>query len=350
MGEILTESAQSRMSFGGKVALLILSLAAAVFVAEWSIRLALPAYDPAGHVIWQHHPQAGTVLGQPGAAARHIKNSGDYNVSVRFNRHGLRDIQDISLGNRGDIYVVGDSFAFGWGVEERERFSNVLAELLGERVFNLAASLNVDGYEKLFSYAEELGADLGRVVLSLNMIDDIQSYLAERAKAPTTSQAAPAPVGTSFSLMTIKKFLLQESAFYFLMTQSINHIQPLRRVLIRVGVIKTIREVQSGVPDRKSIDITADRLESLARRYDLTVLIIPSRGLWAGTKQAETREAHYRVVRALRDRGVKVLDPLHELEKGNNPLQYHFRNDGHWNPLGHRLIGEILQGHLLGMR
>ena len=40
----------------------------------------------------------------------------------------------------------------------RARALNVLAELRGETVFNLAASLNVDGYEKLFPYAEALGA------------------------------------------------------------------------------------------------------------------------------------------------------------------------------------------------
>ena len=93
----------------------LLSTAIAVFIAEWSVRLALPVYDPAGHVVWQTHPRAGTVLGQPGTTARQIKNSGDYNVSVRFNRHGFRDRQDVSTGHARDIYLVGDSFAFGWG-------------------------------------------------------------------------------------------------------------------------------------------------------------------------------------------------------------------------------------------
>ena len=343
MGEILTAFAQSRMKFGSKVAVLLLSMVAAIFVAEWSIRLALPAYDPAGHVVWQHHPQAGTVLGQPGTVARQIKNSGDYNVSVRFNRHGFRDRQDVSSGDGKDIYVVGDSFVFGWGVEEHERFSNVLARLRNERVFNLAASLNVDGYEKLFPYVEALGTKLGRVVLALNMIDDVQSYAAENSRTGSPPTPQPASAGIDLSLMTIKRFLLRESAFYFLMTQSVNHLQPLRRLLIRIGVIKTINEVASGPADQRSIDITAKRLADLDQRYDLTVLIIPSRGLWVGARQKETRDVHDRMVRALRLRGIEVVDPLPELEKGENPLQYHFRNDGHWNPRGHGLIGEILR-------
>ena len=46
------------MSNGRKAAVLLVSMTVSVFVAEWSIRLTLPAYDPAGHVAWQHHPKA----------------------------------------------------------------------------------------------------------------------------------------------------------------------------------------------------------------------------------------------------------------------------------------------------
>ena len=340
--------ARTGTSFGSKAAVFLLSTAIAVFIAEWSVRLALPVYDPAGHVVWQTHPRAGTVLGQPGTTARQIKNSGDYNVSVRFNRHGFRDRQDVSTGHARDIYLVGDSFAFGWGVEESERFSSVLARLLNERVFNLAASLNVDGYEKLLPYAESLGAKFGRVVLSLNMIDDVRSYAVEEFETRPPPVGPPTRKGLDISLMTVKNFLLRESAFYFLMTQSLNNSQTLRRFLISVGIIKTINEVSSGLPDRNAIGVTADRLAALDRRYDLTVLIIPSRGLWVGTRQSETRDVHDRMVKALRERGVTVIDPLPELEKGDNPLQYHFRNDGHWNPRGHWLIGEVLRNALSG--
>ncbi len=348
MGTVLTGLAQTGASFGGKAAVFLLSTAVSVFIAEWSVRLALPDYDPAGQVVWQTHPRAGTVLGQPGTTARQIKNSGDYNVSVRFNRHGFRDRQDVSTGHDKDMYVVGDSFAFGWGVEESERFSNVLARLSNERVFNLAASLNIDGYEKLFPYAESLGAKFGHVVLSLNMIDDVRRYAVEEVETLTSPVVPPTRNGLDISLMTVKNFLLRESAFYLLMTQSLNHLQPLRRFLISVGIIKTINEISSGLPDRDAISVTADRLAALDRRYDLTVLLIPSRGLWVGARRSETREVHDRVIRALRERGVTVIDPLPELEKGDNPLQYHFRNDGHWNPRGHRLIGEVLQNALSG--
>ena len=60
------------------------------------------------------NPSAGEGgSGPTGTTARQIKNSGDYNVSVRFNRHGFRDRQDVSTGHDEDIYVIGDSFRLG---------------------------------------------------------------------------------------------------------------------------------------------------------------------------------------------------------------------------------------------
>ena len=84
----------------------------------------------------------------------------------------------------------------------------MLARLLNERVFNLAASLNVDGYEKLLPYAESLGAKFGRVVLSLNMIDDVRSYAVEEFETRPPPVGPPTRKGLDISLMTVKNFLL----------------------------------------------------------------------------------------------------------------------------------------------
>ena len=59
------------------------------FCRGMEYELALPTYDPAGHVVWhtiQRQEQFWANREQP---RRQIKNSGDYNVSIRFNRHGF---------------------------------------------------------------------------------------------------------------------------------------------------------------------------------------------------------------------------------------------------------------------
>ena len=106
--------------------MVLLSFVGATFVAEYSVRLTLPKYDPAGHVSFYTDSVTGVLLGRPNSRTRQIKNSGDYDVEIAFNRHGLRDRRDIANGTARDLYVLGDSFAFGWGVEESERFSSLL--------------------------------------------------------------------------------------------------------------------------------------------------------------------------------------------------------------------------------
>ena len=113
---------------------------------------------------------------------------------------------------------------------------------------------------------------------------------------------APPPVvppirnGLDISLITVKNFLLRESAL-FSDDAKPQSSSTASQFLISVGIIKTINEISSGLPDRDAISVTADRLAALDRRYDLTVLIIPSRGLWVGARRSETREVHARMVR-----------------------------------------------------
>ena len=75
-----------------------------------------------------------------------MKNTGDYDVEVTFNELGLRDARSLKASTPDSIVVVGDSFAFGWGVEERQRFSNLLQERLARPVFNVSAgSADLEG-------------------------------------------------------------------------------------------------------------------------------------------------------------------------------------------------------------
>ena len=323
-----------------------------LFFAEWSVRLALPAYDPGGQIAWQFHPEAGVVLGRPDSHARQIKNSGDYDVAVAFNRYGFRDAKDIATGTAADTYVVGDSFTTGWGVKAGERFSDVLGDLTGKRVFNLGASLNVDGYEKVLACAERKGAKIRTLIPALNLIDDVNVYL-QVERSPLPARAEKSQAGSQeppLTLAAIKGMLLRESAIYFLVTTSVNHVTWLRRGLIRLGLIKTIDRVAGGQPGPKAIASTADHLVALARKYDLTILLIPSRGLWLGNARDRTASMHDGIRSALEGRGLRVVDPRPMLESGGKPLRYHFRNDGHWNPAGHRVAATVLAKALAAAR
>lgn len=318
--------------------MVLLSFVGATFVAEYSVRLTLPKYDPAGHVSFYTDSVTGVLLGRPNSRTRQIKNSGDYDVEIAFNRHGLRDRRDIANGTARDLYVLGDSFAFGWGVEESERFSSLLEKLTDRRVYNIATTANLDGFERLLDFAAKQGAVIRDVVLAINMIDDVQNYDTAPAPAPTR----PKPLATGFSIQGAKEFLLKNSAFYFLATSAIGSIDLVRQTFIRLGLVKTLKAVAGGVPGDRAVRSTADRIVALSEAYNLTVMIIPSRGLWVGNKQKETAAAHRRFSEALIRRGLDIVDMRPVMEATGDPMQFHFRNDGHWVPKGHVLAAREL--------
>lgn len=309
--------------------------------------MAVPSYDPTGHIAFADDPRAGVALGTPNSTARQIKNSGDYDVRVAFNRHGLRDRQDIANGTVDAIYVIGDSFAFGWGVEEEERFSNVLAKLTARTVYNVGAVANLDGYEKLFVYVRKLGADLKHVVLAINMIDDVQNYDALPAPRPGVAPPAAPSVGASLRVQAVKEFLIKNSALYFLATSAIGSIDILRRFFIRLGLVKTLNVVSGGVPDVTAVRSTTARIATLAAQYDLTALIIPSRGLWVGENRIAAAVAHDKFVGELQRLDVPHVDLRPAMERTGNPMQFYFRNDGHWVPEGHLLAARQLARNIV---
>ncbi len=322
----------------------ILSLAATLAAMEFSVRMAMPAYDPTGHLRFERADGDMPPLGVRNSVHRLIKNSGDYDVSVRFNRHGLRDSQDLSDAGLDDYFVVGDSFAFGWGVEENERFSERLRELTGRRVFNLGIPANVDGYERLLDYAARKGARVRNVILSVNMIDDLREY-APAAKDAAANNGSDAG-GTA--LNKIKLILLAHSSLYFLTTSMVNRVAWLRKILIRAGLIIPLGNVNAASPGELEIKNTADRLAGLARRFNIIFLIIPSRALWLGKNRAETDRVHRGLMRELSKRRLDVIDMRPVLEAGGDPMRYHFLNDGHWRAAGHQIAAEAIAAKIGG--
>ena len=72
---------------------LVIAIGAALvglMIIEGVARVAAPAYNPNGRVAFTVLPD-GTPIGPPGVVRRLAKNTGDYNVEVKFNSLGFRD-------------------------------------------------------------------------------------------------------------------------------------------------------------------------------------------------------------------------------------------------------------------
>ena len=321
----------------GNLALLLGSITFAAALLEFSIRVFVPRLDPSGSPVFQVDPQ-GLCLGPRNTTCRQFTFTGDYDVQVRFNRYGLRDRKDLADSSANDLFVVGDSFGFGWGVPEAERFSNRLDRLLPAAVYNLCIPNDLLGYQRMIEYARAKGAAVRKLIVALCMENDLLDYARLRRRPPRDSRG---PVDK------IKAWLIAHSAAAMGAATLIHAYPSLKRWAIRAGLVV---DGVVGMPHYSFSDATvaatAVELRRIADSYDTVVLIIPSRGLWVGSQRATEARVHRHLMARLQELGLKVVDLKPPFEASGDPLQFYFPQDGHWNAAGHELAAEVLARHL----
>ncbi len=323
----------------------VVVLLAALFISslafEGAVRLIYPAYNPANQIQLLRSIDGKPVLGPPNSDVYHVTNRGDFNVKVHFNGYGFRDQKDLKTAQENAIFVIGDSFSFGWGVEEDKRYSNQLEKLTDRRLYNLSTPGDLFNGVMQLQYAKRLGAPIKNVILGLTVENDILPY---PAAAP--QEAAPPSAGGGFNIDTGKNFksiLLRNSAAYFFTTSLVHQSEWLRGMLTRLGLIAQfshtpVIQASTDAAIQSSLGVIAEINQS----YNLTVLIIPSRALWIGEKKVAAALTHSKIVAGLKSANIHFVDPRDQMERGGTPLSYHFENDGHWTVEGHRLAAEML--------
>jgi hypothetical protein len=250
----------------------------------------------------------------------------------------------LTTATEADLFVVGDSFAFGWGVNDRERFSDRLEVILSRPVFNIAnAGTDLDGYYRLIHYAEKNGVAVKNVVFSVAMETDIHVYGTDLPSVSTRSLHTT--VLAPFNLSVAKRLLIENSALYVWLTHVVHQTIWLQRIAVYLGlVIPNLEGIGDEKVSAEALATSALRLRQLAAGRNAVVLLIPSRRLWVGdaVSRAQAAAVHSRFVGILKATGMHVVDLRERFESGGNPLSYHFSNDGHWNKAGHRLAADAL--------
>jgi len=329
--------------------LFVLSATVCLGLLECLVRWLFPMYDPAA-VVKFYFNQDGVLLGEKNTVANQSMKAGDFNVQIHINQYGFRDKKDVKWSTAKDWFVVGDSFSFGHGVEEEDRYSNVLEGMLGQPVYNISIPADFDGYDKLVAYAQQHGATIKQLLIGVCMENDLQHYIQQASPSSDisssehdvqASSSSPYDVKIRKSIVfRLRMFLGERLAIYNLVNALFYRSQFLERIIKKVGFVDKSEEV---------LESSSDRLVRLKMQRDIpevVVVIIPSRALWLGENKAVERQIHTRFVEFLKQRGFPVIDLLPYFEAGGNPLQYHFKNDGHWNMNGHGKAAEVIAAYL----
>jgi len=315
-------------------------LAVMVLMQEYAIRLAVPDFNPANHLQFTEHV-SGLTFGRPGVSHRHIKNTGDFNVRVRFNELGLREDGRLQELGPKDFVVVGDSYGFGWGVDEKDRASEVLSSLTGRRFFNASTPAGaVSHYIRMIELLRSKRVPARRVLVAFSFETDFILYDQERDLGSPSKPAA-------FNLQALKELLIRHSAAYFAATSLVQQTPWLRTPFESLGLIRPVDLVaKRKAPDETLISQTLSRLKALAGMAETTVMVIPPRGLWTGNARSAMSAAYERFVRLAQAGSIDIVDLRPAFEATSHPLALHFEHDAHWRPEGHALAAKVVARHL----
>lgn len=302
-----------------------------LLIAEFCVRLLLPTYRPSRQFEMEIQLE-GFPLGPKNASVRQATPKGDFDLMIEFGPAGFRDRRDLRTSPPGALFALGDSFTFGYGVEEKDRFSSRLESALGEPIYNVALPENFIGYQRFQRYAESLGARMGRLVVGVCMENDIRDYRDGKSSADLAGRAGG-----------LRRWLQTHSALYLFLSQSIQSNGLLRSIAEKTGASNAnTDDVPKNIYTEQMLATCRDELLKALVGREAIVLIIPSRALWKGGNEATERKVQERFIALVRDAGIKVVDPTPRFEEHGKPLDYYFTTDPHWTPEGHRIAAEEL--------
>ncbi len=332
------------------LALLILSTAFAFLLSEIALRLMgwSPLYvSPERERFWKYDSLLGWAH-QPGQEG--IFETPQFRTIVRINQKGLRD-RDHSYERPNDtrrILVIGDSFAWGYGVEESERFSQVLETSLGVEVINAGVSGYSTDQELLWFRGEgvKYETDLVIVVFAGNDVGENYQQLVYtiyykpqfvREEGHLVLTGYPVP-RTSLQGKLIYSLSQRSALAYFLVQRYFDLLSSYRN--FRVNSDNANAPVSGISPAGEPFELTIallDELRNIAESKAAKFMIVATDRWWNGP----SGETYKDFIDTLQTEGFLVLDV--ESRSGFDPGEMLIPDDGHWSRAGHAFVAEKIE-------
>ena len=288
------------------------------------------------------------TTGKPGFNGYFSQNNGDFRVRIQINEFGLRNNIPVKMAN-SRVWIIGDSMAFGWGIERKDIYSAVAERVSQVPTYNVASpGTSVCGYQALYKRMPNSIKPTG-VVVGLILENDIHAYdckAVEKGLSPILESRSN-KTADNFSFADFKGLLTKNLALYNFFAISLKRVNVARELLTRIGFINKEHVNQKPVekpPFGESVEKTADELLRLKMMVGsdvpFAVLIAPTR-FEVRDGDPFSRELRLGLIDAISSRGIEVLDPFEKFKKAGFQAT-HFSYDGHWSPQGHEIAGQLV--------
>jgi hypothetical protein len=294
------------------VALATLVLALVVVEFVWRLR-PTTAHGPTTNPRYVEHDAAWGWRYRPGARVRHTTE--EFDVAVAINEFGFREQRAMPVSP--EVVVLGDSYAFGWGVDGSETFAERLGELLERPVWNLSISGTGPGQQLLVL------RERGRLL-------EATTHFAPRTLLVTFCGNDLAEASRDVSYRRRKPRF--EYADGELRLQGVPVPEPLleRHSFLYRSVVGLRREraqapfVQDEVSGAREL-LLALYAEMARELPDSNVIVIHEGAEWLTAGFAGARN-------------VQTLDVKPALDRAAAVEPVRFARDGHWNARGHDVV------------
>jgi len=354
------------------LALLVCSTALSAVAVEVGFRLTGPWIQMPLRGLYRPNPDGSHRLA-PDFSGRVVNP--EFAYTVRTNALGLRE-REIPPKRNGEkrILVLGDSFAFGSGVEPEQTFERLLERRVTaaspkETVLVLNAGVEGYGTTEALRLLESLGRGLepDLVLLGFYLGNDFSDNRPPGVAAKPGVAASP-DVAASPSRRQAADEWLRGQLQSFAWARQRSYIL-LARFGLRspyLGDLGMIARLAGDDPSAiASLQWSADLIEAVARASGrlgapFGVFLIPARGqvyreeaasVWAyyGLVPSEqvVTAGNRLLMETLALRGISSFDLLPALRSASSGGErLYFRVDVHWTPAGHEVVAGALDGFL----
>jgi lysophospholipase L1-like esterase len=276
--------------------------------------------------------------------------------------HDANGFRNDSVPDHADIVVLGDSQTWGYNVERDDIWSNVLHDLTGQTVYNMANSgfgpvqywvLAGDALAQFSPETIIVGLYFGNDFYDAYRLVYLHDRYASLRQEQPDDELFLDPIKETFDVIVYRELTLRYED-----DKTGTVFTPIRRLLALDDHDPRIAE---GV--RITEQLLLDMAEmTRAAHTRFVVLLIPTKELVYAEKMPEGKSPTFDLVfrreTRLRDQITTYLDengidyvdvlPTWRAALDNHQAIYNHDNDGHPTAEGHRLLAELLDDYLKG--